>query len=122
MILNITSDAAYPREMIAAVRDWRAKQSPQELIRWDQIWDYFRADRRLPHGTVLPDGKIVIDAHVVYLPGPRPRNDPEQNFLTSRIIKLQDQAESQILAGVRKRKRQCKSQGSTPPVAHEAQP
>lgn len=121
MILNITSDAAYSREMIGAVRDWRAKQTAQERIRWDQIWDYFRSGRRLAPGTVLPDGKIVIDPRVVYLPGPQPRNDPEQNFLTSRIIKLQDQAESQILAGVRKRKRQCK-RDSTPPVAQEPQP
>jgi hypothetical protein len=58
----------------------------------------------------------------VYRPGPRPRNDPEQNFLRSRVVKLQDQAESQILAGVRKSKRQRKSQGSTPPFAEEPQP
>jgi hypothetical protein len=122
MILNVTSDAPYPREMIGAVRAWRAKQTAQERIRWDQIWDYFRADRRLAPGTVLPDGKIVIDAHVVYGPGPRPRNDPERNFLTSRIVKLKNQTELQILAGVRKRSVNATATALRRRSRHEPQP
>jgi hypothetical protein len=58
MSLTICSGAGYPREMLRAVRDWRAKQTSQERIRWDQIWDYFRADRcRLRPGTVYPTDK-----------------------------------------------------------------
>ena len=100
------------REIVRAVRYWRAKQTTQERIRWDQIWDYFRAGRRLDPGTVLPDGKVVIDSRAVYLPGRQLRKDPERNFLTSRIVQLQNQAASQILAGARKKKRRLKNQVS----------
>ncbi|HEX5426060.1 MAG TPA: hypothetical protein VFW94_21100 [Candidatus Acidoferrales bacterium] len=66
MTFDNASYDPYPRAMIRAVRDWRAKQTPQERIRWDQIWDYFRAERRLAPGTVLPNGKIIVDSQVVY--------------------------------------------------------
>jgi hypothetical protein len=68
--------------VLRTVRDWRAKQTPAEKRRWDQIFDYFRAGHRLP-GSVLPNGKIIIQSGSHPTSGVRMKVDPKTGRVTA---------------------------------------